>query len=154
LLTNLLLALCWAALTGHFTLDNLFVGLVMGYLVLSLQHREEGTSSHFRKGLQLLVLFLHFNKALIVSNLRVAHDVLTPRYFSRPGIVSVPLDAKTDFEITLLANLVSLTPGTLSLDVADDRSALYVHVMFVDDIESVRRSIKEEVERPLLELMR
>jgi multicomponent Na+:H+ antiporter subunit E len=89
-----------------------------------------------------------------VSNLRVLWDVLTPRHTSRPGIVGVPLAARTDLEITLVANLVSLTPGTLSLDISEDRQTLYVHVMFMDDIEAVRGQIKDGIERRVLEVLR
>jgi multicomponent Na+:H+ antiporter subunit E len=64
------------------------------------------------------------------------------------------LAARTDLEITLVANLVSLTPGTLSLDVSDDRRTLYVHVMFMDDIEAVRGAIKDGIERRVLEVLR
>ncbi len=75
-------------------------------------------------------------------------------YFWLLAIVAIPLDAKTDREITLLANLITLTPGTLSLDVSEDRRFLYVHAMFVEDVESFRDSIKNGFERRLLELMR
>ena len=90
----------------------------------------------------------------MLSSLRVVWDVLTPRHLSRPAIVVVPLDARTDLEIAVLANLVSLTPGTLSLEVSDDRSALYVHGMFVDDPDAFRREIKDGAERRVLEALR
>ena len=54
----------------------------------------------------------------------------------------------------LLANLVSLTPGTLSLEVSEDRRVLYIHAMFVDDRDALRRQIKDGFERRLLEVMR
>ncbi len=60
----------------------------------------------------------------------------------------------SDVEITLLANLVTLTPGTLSLDVSEDRSTLFVHAMFVDDPDVLRREIKHGFERRVLELLR
>lgn len=66
----------------------------------------------------------------------------------------MPIEAKTDLEITLLANLITLTPGTLTLDVAPDRKSLYVHAMFVDDPEQIRAEIKNGMERRLLEVMR
>jgi multicomponent Na+:H+ antiporter subunit E len=74
----------------------------------------------------------------------------------RPGIIAIPLDARTDLEITLLANLITLTPGTLSLDVSADRRVLYIHVMYIDndDIEAVRRNIKDGFERRVLEGLR
>ena len=73
-----------------------------------------------------------------------------------PGVIAVPLDAKTDAEITLLANLITLTPGSVSLDLSPDRSVLYVHVMYIDngDVEEARRRIKDDLERRVLEVLR
>ncbi len=88
------------------------------------------------------------------SNFTVAFDILTPAHRMRPGIVAVPLDAKTDFEITLLANLITMTPGTLSLDLSDDRSTLYVHAMYITDPEEIRQSIKQDLERRVLAVFR
>lgn len=85
---------------------------------------------------------------LLISSLRVAYDVLTPTLHMRPAIIAVPLDLRSDLEITLLAHLVSLTPGSLSLDVSPDCRTLYVHVMFVgDDVDAARREIKQKFER-------
>jgi multicomponent Na+:H+ antiporter subunit E len=85
---------------------------------------------------------------LVVSTLRVAYDVLTPTLHMRPAILAVPLDVRSDLAITLLANLVSLTPGSLTLDVSADRRTLYVHVMFVGrDADDARRAIKRRLER-------
>jgi multicomponent Na+:H+ antiporter subunit E len=86
--------------------------------------------------------------------LRVAFDVITPSQYMRPGVVAIPLTAKTDNEITMLANLISLTPGTLSLDVSDDRSVLYIHAMYVDDPDELRHEIKAGFERRVLEVLR
>jgi multicomponent Na+:H+ antiporter subunit E len=91
---------------------------------------------------------------LIIANLRVAYEVMTPGYRIRPGVIAIPLDARTDMEIAMLANLITLTPGTLSLDVSTDRRVLYIHALYVDDIEAVRRNIKEGMERRVLEVLR
>jgi len=72
----------------------------------------------------------------------------------RPGIVAVPLEARSDIEITLFANLLTLTPGTLSLDVSSDKKVIYVHALYVDDAGSFRREIKEGLEKRLLEVLR
>jgi multicomponent Na+:H+ antiporter subunit E len=66
----------------------------------------------------------------------------------------VPLDAKTDFEIMMVANLISLTPGTLSIDLSEDRRYLYVHVMFMQDVAEVRRELKQGLEKRVLEVLR
>lgn len=151
---NLILATAWAALFSAFTLPSLAAGFAVGYVVLwVLQPLFEG-SHYCRKLFDLVRLALFFLWELLVSSLQVAWDVLTPIQKSRPGIVAVPIDAETDLEITTLANLVSLTPGTLSLDLSNDHKTLYVHAMFVDDPEAIRRDIKMGMERRVLEALR
>jgi multicomponent Na+:H+ antiporter subunit E len=73
-----------------------------------------------------------------------------------PGVVAIPLDARTDVEIALLANLITLTPGSVTLDLSEDRRVLYVHAMYIDggDVEAYVRSVKEGLERRVLELLR
>ena len=142
------------AMTGRFTLPNLALGFVLGYLILVFSQRVLGSSPYFAKGAQVVRFALFFVWELVLANLRVAYDVVTPGYHMRPAIVAVPLDAKTDAEITLLANLITLTPGSFSLDVSADRSVLYVHAMYIDDPEAFRRAIKDGFERRVLELLR
>lgn len=153
LLWNVLLALAWAAVTGDFTPAGVLLGFGLGFLVLFLTRRAIGSPTYAVKVVQVLGLLMFFVWELIKANLRVAYDVLTPGYAMRPGVVAIPLDARTDAQITLLANLISLTPGTLSLDVAKDRGELYVHAMYVDDPDRVRRQIKAGFERRVLEVL-
>ncbi|PAY19410.1 Na+/H+ antiporter subunit E [Rhodopirellula sp. SM50] len=151
---NVFLALVWALASGRISLLSLMIGFVLGYGVLWFAQPLMEPSRYFQK-LPIAIRFLGFFVwQLLLSNLRVAYDVITPHLYMRPGIIAVPLDATTDREITLLANLITLTPGTLSLDLSEDRRTLYVHAMFVDSPDSVRDSIKNGFERRLLELIR
>jgi multicomponent Na+:H+ antiporter subunit E len=84
----------------------------------------------------------------------MAIDVMGPIRRLRPAIVRVPLDATNEHEILLLSTLINLTPGSLVLDVADDRSALYVHIMHLTTPEAVRAEIKTGFERRVLEVLR
>ncbi len=151
---NLVLAIIWRAATGYPGLANILLGFVIGYFVLLWLRPLTGHSPYFRKLPQTIRFLVFFAQELFLSNLRVAWDVVTPKAYRQPGVVAIPLDAKTDIEITLLANLITLTPGTLSMDVSDDRKVLYVHGMFVDDVEAFRRGIKEGFEKRVLELLR
>ncbi len=153
-LWNVALALAWAAVTGNFTLNNLVVGFGVGFLLLVFTRRIVGSPDYLIKLRQVISLVLFFIWELIKSNLRVAYDVLTPNYHMQPGVIAIPLDAQTDVEITLLSNLITLTPGTLSLDVSADRKMLYLHAMYIDDIDAIRRRIKSGFERRLLEVLR
>ncbi|MCS7283245.1 MAG: Na+/H+ antiporter subunit E [Anaerolineae bacterium] len=154
-LLNLLLALAWMALTGRFTLVNFAFGFAIGYGALWLAQRVLGPSSYFGKARRFLGFVLFFLWEVLKANLQVAYIVLHPRSRLRPGVIAVPLDARTDAEITLLANLITLTPGTLSIDVSADRKVLYVHTLDMGDNPArFRREIKEGLERRLLEVMR
>jgi multicomponent Na+:H+ antiporter subunit E len=151
---NLALAIVWQTVTGAFSLGGLAVGFCVGYAVLGIAQPMFGDSRYFGKLWRIIGFFFYFLKEMVVSSLRVAYDVVTPPIYSRPGVIKVPIEARTDLEITLLANLITLTPGTLTLDVAPDRKSLYVHAMFAGDPEKVRAEIKNGMERRLLELMR
>jgi multicomponent Na+:H+ antiporter subunit E len=151
-LWNLMLAFAWLALTGQFNAVNFVAGFVLAYLVLWLVRPVLKSSNYFLKIPQIVNFILFFLWQLILSNLRVAYEVITLPHSMRPGIVAVPLDVKTEAAITLLANLITLTPGTLSLDVSADRRVLYIHTMYVDNVEQFRREIKEGFERRVLEV--
>jgi len=150
-LLNIFLAFAWSALLGEFTTINFLAGFVLGYFMLWVSQYVMETSSYFRKVRQIISLIFVFLWALIQSNLKVAYSVLAPFSKMRPGIVAIPLDIKKDAEITLLANMITLTPGTLSLDVSDDKRVLYVHGMHVYDLEAFRNEIKSGFEQKVWE---
>ena len=107
----------------------------------------------FIRAWKLFALGVYFIYELVVSSLKVAWEVITPRNHATPGILAVPLDIRSDAAVTVLANLVSLTPGSLSLDVSEDGRTLFVHAMFIDDVEDARREIKENMERRVKEAL-
>jgi multicomponent Na+:H+ antiporter subunit E len=153
-LLNIVLALIWGAFTGVFSPGNFLIGFALGYCALLMARRALPPSAYFHKVQQAFAFTVFFVKELIVANLRVAADVVTPTHYMRPRVIAVPLDAKSDVEITALANLISLTPGTLSLDVSSDRRVLFVHAMYASDAERLRGEIREGLERRLLEMTR
>ena len=113
-----------------------------------------GQSGYFERVWRLVRLAVFFVYELIVSSLRVVWDVVTPSHLSRPGIVALPLDVDGEAEILVVANLISLTPGSLSLDLSSDRKTLYVHAMFVDDPEKLRQELKSGIERRVVEALK
>ncbi len=151
---NLFLALGFSAVRGQFTLTGLLTGFVVGYAALWMSKPLYPDAAYFVRVPRVLRLVGYFIYQLVVSNFRVMWEVITPRHSSRPGIIGIELAARTDLEIMLVANMISLTPGTLSLDISDDRRILYVHFMFLDDRAAARREIKEGLERKVLEALR
>ena len=150
-LMNILLALVWAAVTGSFTLPNLIFGFLLAMFSLWLIREQVGSIGYFSRSYRILVLMLLFLYELAMSAYKVAKLVLSPKMDLKPGIFAFPLRLQRDFEITLLANLITLTPGTLSVDVSDDRRTLYVHAIDCSDPEAARRDIAEGFERRIME---
>ncbi len=93
-----------------------------------------------------------FFKDLALSVKDVAFFVLHPRRPMRSAIVAVPLEVESEAGITLLANMITLTPGTTSLHVSEDRSTLYAHVMNASDASVAQ--IKDGFERSVREVLR
>jgi len=151
---NLFLALGFSAVRGQFTVTGLAIGFGVGYLALWISKPLYPGTTYFVRVPRVLRLAGYFVYELIVSNFKVMWEVVTPRHISRPGIIGIDLAARTDLEIMLVANMISLTPGTLSLDLSSDRRVLYVHFMFLDDPAAARRDIKEGLERRVLEALR
>lgn len=152
LLANTVLALIWSALTGDFSLPNLLVGFGWSAVALFIVAPALGKPSYFVKVWKAISLLGFFIKELIIANLRVAYDVITPGNQTRPGIIALPLDIESDIEITLLANLIALTPGTSPLEVSRDRKTMLVHSMFISDPDSERAALKNGFERRIKEV--
>jgi multicomponent Na+:H+ antiporter subunit E len=155
LLGNLLLALAWAALQGGFSLFNIVVGHVLGYLVLLglVKGGVLAGSPYVGRVHVAFGLVAFFLWELVIANARLALDVITPRFHMTPGILAVPLDATRDSEILLLAILINLTPGSVALDVTDDRRVMYVHVMYMTSPDAARADIKHGFERRVRQLL-
>ncbi len=155
LVANVLLALVWSLMLGSFTPANFLVGFALGYAVLRLASLRSNRSPYFRKVGTTIGFFFYFVWELIKANIKMAIYTVSPLKTLRPGIIAIPLEpGMTEFELTTLANVVTLTPGTLSLDISEDHSTLFVHFMDVDDPEEAVREVKEGFERRLLQVTR
>ncbi len=154
LLLNLILGIIWTLLTGNLHFTNFIQGILIGYIILFISRNAIYKTRYFVRLPKIFLFILYFIKELIVANLKVASDILTIKHSMKPGIIALPLDVRTDLEITLLANLITMTPGTLSIDTSDDKKILYVHAMYLDDPEEYKKELKSGLERKLLEILR
>ena len=152
-LLNILLAIAWSALTGSFEPVDLLFGFVLGYLVLWVISRMGKPNRYFKQiplGIELVLFFL---ADLLRANIRMASIILSPRMKLRPAVVAVPLILKTEPAVILLANMMTLTPGTLSLDISTDRQILFIHTVWLSDADEFRRQLVEGYEMRLKELL-
>ncbi|MCG8353198.1 MAG: Na+/H+ antiporter subunit E [Chloroflexales bacterium] len=168
LLLNFVLAAVWMAVQRSFTIADFVVGFVFSFAIVALVQRTLGQDVYpLRRRQELppqsrnyvlrtwhLFSFLIYGLwSIIKANIDVARVVLSPRMDIKPGFVAVPLDVKSDVGITILSNIITLTPGTVTLDVASDRKKLYVHALNVGDPDALRRDIKHDFERRIREFI-
>ncbi|GMG87081.1 Na+/H+ antiporter subunit E [Biformimicrobium ophioploci] len=152
-LLNTLLAIAWSALTGSASLMNFLVGFIIGYAALQVSNFQSAREKYFRRVPKTISLSVFFLRELVLSSLRVAQEVLSPKMLSTPRIMRVPLEIRDPNQILVLTSLISLTPGTLVLDVTPENDAMIVHTMFVEDPEAFRREIREGFEYRVREAM-
>ncbi|MDS7596498.1 Na+/H+ antiporter subunit E [Agrobacterium tumefaciens] len=152
---QLLFVIVWVAVSGSLTLANILFALLVSTLALGLiRHQIPGGGIYWLRLFRVLSLVLLFFKELALSAWKVAVMVVRPKLDVKPGIFAYPLTVTSDFEITLLANLITLTPGTLSVDVSADRKTLYVHAIDCGDIEATRNDIRNGFEKKIMEAFR
>ncbi len=151
---NLVLALVWVAVTGSLTVANFCLGFALGAATLWLVRDRFPTQRYFARVGATLRLTATFIVELVKSTWSVVKLAWAPGAAYRTAFVAVPVNVKSDAEITLLANLITLTPGTLSVDVSDDRSTLYIHALDAQDIDALRHDIASGFERQVKEALR
>ncbi|SFB03491.1 multicomponent Na+:H+ antiporter subunit E [Rhizobium sp. NFR07] len=153
-LLSLILAFIWVVITGSASLLNLIFGFALSTFALWIVRDEMSARGYLPRLGRILSLLALFFKELALSAWKVAMVVLRPRMDLKPGIFAFPLTVDRDFEITLLANLITLTPGTMSVDVSDDRKFLYVHAIDCSDVEAPKRDIANGFEKKIMEAFR
>jgi len=156
LFATLLLALGFALASGQFSLPTLLLGALVGAVSLVIVRRGLGHPGYLARVLRILRLAGLFARELLASALRVAVLVCRPDMERRlkPAIVHYPLTTDRDIEIALLANLITLTPGTLSIDVTPDKRFLVIHALEMGDAATFRREIAEGFEKRVMEACR
>lgn len=148
LLVNVALAALWPIfLPAQGAIDYLY-GLVVGALALSVYERRYGRRILWFWGFVFFVLW-----EMIVSNVKLVWLIMQRQPRLAPGIVAIPLRVTTGLEITILASVITLTPGTLSIDLGQNDEGdpvLYVHTIQLIDPDAFRREIQDNFERRLL----
>ncbi|SRR5690554_3828454 len=152
-LVNLLLSFIWVAISGSMYYSNFLFGFLLGFFILWIINKNEKDHRYFNRIPKIIAFIFYFLGEMIKANFQVAYDVITPKYFFKPGIVRFPLTATSDLEINLISMFISLTPGTILLDVSDDKKWIFIHVMYLDSKENFISRMKYSEGR-ILEIVR
>ncbi|MEM2368102.1 MAG: Na+/H+ antiporter subunit E [Candidatus Bathyarchaeia archaeon] len=148
------LGLLWCLLNNKLSLSEFALGVFFGAFVLWLTRGFRQERIWLEQEWKAFSLLFEFLKQMVIANFQVARIVLSPKISLRPALFVLPLELDNDVAITALGNMITLTPGTLTIDVAPDRSALFVHCIHTEDVDATRNGIKESFERPLKEVLK
>jgi len=153
-LLNLLIGLIWMLLNDAWSFGAFAVGYLVGTGIIFAMRRFFPAPFYGRKALAVLHLFLLFIVELVKSTFVVIRQVLRPRLNIRPGVFRMETPLRSDFEITLLAALITLTPGSVVMEVAPQEGVMYVHAMDADEFHGSIMESKRKFERAILEVTR
>lgn len=151
-LSALLLA-SWLLLNQSVALAHWLSGAVLALVIPWAAGGFLGPANRPRRWVLALKFTFIVLWDIVVSNISVARIVLSPTSNPRPAWVPVPLDARSDAAITLLATIITTTPGTVSCVVDELRREILVHALDCDDPAAMAAQIKQRYEVPLMEIL-
>ncbi|MFE7063353.1 Na+/H+ antiporter subunit E [Sutcliffiella sp. NPDC057660] len=154
ILINILVAGTWMFLKNDWSFPSFFVGYFWGLLLILAMRRFIPGRFYFSRIIAAGKLFFLFLRELLLANVQVIRDILRPKLDIKPGIFALPTDLKSDWEITLLSLLITLTPGTLVMDISDDNKILYIHAINMPDADQAISDIKNSFEKAIMEVTR
>ncbi|MBI4572162.1 MAG: Na+/H+ antiporter subunit E [candidate division NC10 bacterium] len=151
------LSLTWVLFTADLSPGGFLVGGLLGVgvlLVVGAHFPWAPAALHVLRVLPVGIAYLgRFLKALVMANLQVAWIVIRPRLAIRPGIIAFRTRHRSELGVTMLANSITLTPGTLTMDVSPEGDTLYIHVLDISHPDETRASIRHDLEDHSLEVI-
>ncbi|BAZ94472.1 multisubunit Na+/H+ antiporter, MnhE subunit [Thiohalobacter thiocyanaticus] len=147
-----ILALVWMLLANEFSAGHAVLGLLLGWAIPIFTLRFWPEQTRIRRPLTLLRFIAVVLYDILIANLAVAQLIVSRPRRLQPAFLEVPLDVRSDLAISLLANTISLTPGTVSAELSPERDRLLVHALHATDTEALVATIKTRYEAPLKEI--
>ncbi|MER2169850.1 multisubunit sodium/proton antiporter, MrpE subunit [Paenisporosarcina quisquiliarum] len=154
ILLNVLIALTWMFLSVSFKPTTFIVGYLLGLLMLFMLRKSFSSRFYMDRVWAVIKLASLFLKELLLSNFSVLKLIVQPTMPIRPAIFAMPTVLEQDWEITLLSSLITLTPGTVVIDISDDNKTLFIHSIDFEDIDEAVDSIRNTFEKAILEVSR
>jgi multicomponent Na+:H+ antiporter subunit E len=151
-------SLVWFALTDIKDIQEVITGIVIALLISLLAGHflvvNQTSRGVLRRLLYLVIYIFRFLWELIKANLNVAYLVIHPKLPIKPGIVKIKTKLTKDSALTLLGNSITLTPGTMTVDINEDKKELYIHWIYVKEVqeEKATQEISQNFERILTEI--
>ena len=154
ILLNFFIAVIWMFMSSSVNATTFVVGYLIGFILIVMMRRFFKERLYIVRLWAAFKLTLIFFRELTLSNISVLLLVIRPKLNIQPMIFALPTDLEQDWEITLLSSLITLTPGTIVLNVSDDQRTLYIHAIDVNDVDEAIDSIKNSFEKAIKEVSR
>ncbi|MEW4368407.1 Na+/H+ antiporter subunit E [Paenibacillus kandeliae] len=151
---NLLIAFVWMALHTSWDTPSFVIGYLIGLLMIFALHRFFPQPFYGRKLWAVVKLIVLFFSELIKSSYVVLKHIVSPKLDINPGILTYETDLTSDWELTLLSTLVSLTPGTVLIEVSKEQHLAYIHAIDIRDEEKLSSDIRNTFEKAIKEVTR
>ncbi|WP_453994168.1 Na+/H+ antiporter subunit E [Bacillus nitroreducens] len=154
LVLNIFIAFAWMFIANSYDFGSFFGGFLIGLLLIFVLRRSFSHRFYLHNVWAVIKLIFIFFRELILSNYAIMKVVVKPKLDIKPGIFALPIELEKDWEILTLSNLITLTPGTLVMDISDDKKLLYIHSMDLQDVDAAISSIKNTFEKAIMEVSR
>ncbi|MCU5745949.1 Na+/H+ antiporter subunit E [Staphylococcus sp. SQ8-PEA] len=151
-LINLLLSLFWLLVTGSYTINNALLGFILGLLLVYFMKDILPGRFYIITLYKVIKLIFVFLIELIKANIDVMRIVLQPSLKNEPAFFTYDTDLKTDWQVVLLSNLITLTPGTIVVGLSEDRRQIYIHAIDFGEKEEEVEGIKSSLEKVVREV--
>lgn len=152
ILLNLLIGLVWMLLHDEWSVLSFGIGYLIGLLFIFGLRRFFPTPFYGKKSWAIVKLFFIFNIELVKSTIVVIRQVMRPKLNIEPGVFKMETKLKSDWEITLLCSLITLTPGSVVMEVAPEEGIIYIHAMDASEFKNSILKSKASFEDAILEV--
>ncbi|MFB4162064.1 Na+/H+ antiporter subunit E [Geomicrobium sp. JSM 1781026] len=149
LLVNIFIAVLWMFLQNDWSISAFTLGYILGLLLIFLMRRFFNAPFYLKRVGALVSLLILFVRELISSSILITKQIMSPKLTIKPGIFTMETSLETDFEITLLALLLMLTPGSVVVELSEDGKTFYMHAMDIPDSSDMVLRSKDQFEKAI-----
>ncbi|MBR2564816.1 MAG: Na+/H+ antiporter subunit E [Paenibacillus sp.] len=151
---NLIIAFVWMFLNTTWNGISFLTGYILGLLLIGAMRRFFPQRLYIVRVWAIIKLILLFLKELVRASIEMIREIIRPELHIRPGIFSYRTQLSSDWEVTLLCMLISLTPGSLPLEISGNKRKLFIHALDIKDEEKLRNDIRNTFEKAIMEVTR
>lgn len=155
-LLNVFIAFLWMLLIDEdeIRVNTFLTGFIIGAFIILFMHRFFGQQFYLRRLIMTIKLVLIFIIEIFLSSILVLKQILSPRLKLKPGIITYKTELKTDGEVTTLALLLTLTPGSVVMEVSPEGNVFYIHAIDVEDSKQFLLKSLKKFEKAIMEVTR